>query len=122
MRDKHGGDAEPALEARDLDPHLVAQLEVQVRQRFVQQEYGGLDDEGAGERDALPLPARELQRPSLAKSDELHELKRIRDALRDLRLRHVAHAQAKAHVIGHAHVREKCVILEYDANVAPERW
>jgi hypothetical protein len=57
VRDEHRGNAEPALQARDLDSHLVAQLQVEIRQRLVEQQHRRIDDERASERDALALPA-----------------------------------------------------------------
>ena len=71
VRHEHRGDAEPALDGDDLDAHLLAQLEIEVRQRLVQQQHGRIDDERAGERHPLPLAARHLQRTALAQAGEL---------------------------------------------------
>ena len=61
----------------DLDAHLLAQLEVEVRQRLVEQQHRGIDHERARERDALALAARHLQRPAIAEAAELHEVERV---------------------------------------------
>ena len=48
------------MQPRDLDPHLHAQLGVEVRQRLVEQEDLRLAHDGAADRDALALAAGEL--------------------------------------------------------------
>ena len=50
--------AELVVQAADLEAHLLAQVGVEVRERLVHQQRLGLDDERAGERDALLLAAR----------------------------------------------------------------
>ncbi len=54
--------AEAGLQRADLDPHLVAQLRVQVGKRLVHQTDGVLGDDGAGQRHALALAAGKLRR------------------------------------------------------------
>jgi hypothetical protein len=44
-----------------LDPHLHAQLGVQVRQRFVEQEDLGVLDDGPPDGDPLALAARQMR-------------------------------------------------------------
>ena len=58
----HRGEAELALQLADLDPHLLAQLGVEVGERLVEQQHVGPDGERAGQRHALLLAARELAR------------------------------------------------------------
>ena len=59
MGDVDGGDADLALQALELDAHLLAQLGVEVGQGLVQEQQArGLDD-GAGQGDALLLAARQ---------------------------------------------------------------
>ena len=48
---------------RQLVAQLLAQLVVEVRQRLVEQHQRAVLDDGAGQRRALLLPARELLRP-----------------------------------------------------------
>ena len=77
VRHHDGGEAELALQLADLDPHLLAQLGVEVRQRLVEEEHVGPDRERAGERDALLLAARELARQALRVAVEPHEPQRL---------------------------------------------
>ncbi len=64
VRDVHDGPAQPPMQLDEFEPHLAAQLRVEVGQRLVQQEGGRVADDGPPERDALALPAR--QRGGLA--------------------------------------------------------
>ena len=71
------GDADVALQALELDLHLFAQLEVERAERLVEQEHLRLDDEGAGEGDALPLAARQLGGLAVAVLVEAHLRERL---------------------------------------------
>ena len=55
-------DADLALDALELDLHLLAQLEVERAERLVEQQHARAVDDRAGERDALALAAGELRR------------------------------------------------------------
>ena len=54
------GDIGALLDGAQLGPHVLAQLEVERRQRFIEQHDLGLDGERARDGDALLLAAREL--------------------------------------------------------------
>jgi GAF domain-containing protein len=56
----HGGDTERALQAVDLGPRAVAQLGIEVAQRFVEQHGVGRLHDGPRHGDALLLAARQL--------------------------------------------------------------
>ena len=49
MGDIDKGDAYLLLDALEFDLHILAQLEIQRTQRFVQQEYLGAVDNGTGD-------------------------------------------------------------------------
>ena len=57
VRDVDRRDPELVLEARDLRPHVDAELRVQVRERLVHEVRLRLADDRAAHGDALPLPA-----------------------------------------------------------------
>ena len=52
--------AEAGVEGRELGPHGDAKLGVEIGKRLVEQEGGGLADDGASDGDALALAAGEL--------------------------------------------------------------
>ena len=60
MGDVDRGVAEGVVQAAHLEAHLLAQIGVEVGQRLVEQQRLGLDDQRAGERDALLLAAGQL--------------------------------------------------------------
>src|SRR5438067_396853 len=60
VRDVDEGRAEVRLQLLQLDLHVLAQLEIEGAERLIEQEQRRLEHETAGDRDALPLPAREL--------------------------------------------------------------
>ena len=66
MGDVDERDADLALDAHQLELHLLAQLEVERAERLVEQQHRGFVDERPGQRDALLLAARELAGPALA--------------------------------------------------------
>ena len=69
----------------------------------------------------MPLATGHLQRPAFAQAGELHEIECLRGPLRDFLRRYAAHPEAERHIVGGAQMREQRVILEYDADIAPER-
>ena len=107
-----------AVELADLEAHLDAQRGVEVRERLVEEEGVGGPDDGAAHGDALALAAGELGRLPLQQVVELQHRGGGADLLRDLGLGMVAHLQAEAHVLGHAHVRIKRIVLENHGDVA----
>jgi hypothetical protein len=117
VRDHHGRQAERALELADLDTDFLAQLRVEVRQRLVEQERIGLDDQRPRQRDPLLLAARELARQSVAEPLEAHQLERTRDFLADHRVGELAHFQAERDVLGGGEVGKERVALEDEPRV-----
>ena len=68
------GDAELAMDALDLELHLLAQVLVERAERLVEQENVGIEDEAARERHALLLAARQLARVALRKCRQADEV------------------------------------------------
>ena len=62
VRDHDGGGADLALDAAQLELHLLAQLGVEVGERLVEQQNRRRDHERACDRDALALAAGQLAR------------------------------------------------------------
>jgi hypothetical protein len=107
-----------AVEPLDLDLHVVAQLLVEGAQRLVHEDDRGLVDEGAGERDALLLPAGQLPGEARRQVVELHHGEGVANPRLDLRPRTPAHAQGELHVLRDREVREQGVMLEDKADAA----
>ena len=73
--------AQAALQVLQLDLHLLAHLAIQGGERFVEQKKPRPVDDGAGQRDALLLAARQLARPPLSHRLHAHHLQRLGDLL-----------------------------------------
>ncbi len=132
----HDGRPEPLMQLLDFDPHLGAQLGVEVGQRLVHQEDGGPADHGAAERHALALAARQLaglaaeqgfdlQRPRHAqdiggdvRTDPRRAGEKTADQRQALPAVQPAHAQGQRDVSLDRVVRIKRVALEHHGHVA----
>ena len=108
--DEDGRHAELALNLLDLDLHRRSQVPVERRERLVEQQHLGANDERARQRDALLLSAGELARLAILQALELDERERLGDPARDLGLGDAAHLEAVADIGRHAHVREQRVV------------
>jgi len=97
---------------------FLAQLGVEVAQRFIEQDDLGLGHQGARERDALLLAAGELGRGALFHAFQVHEAQRLGHALADDLLGDVADLQRVGDVVEHIHVRPDGIGLEHHAEPA----
>ena len=118
MGDEDGGDAGFLLDLLDLDAHLLAHVGVKRRQRLVEQKHLRLEDDGAGQRDALLLAAGKLRGQFLLAAGQPHHGKRLADLAGDLGLRHVAVFQPEGDIVEDRLVREQRIALEDQADVA----
>ena len=117
--DVDGRDAQLRLQLPDLVPGLLAQLGVQVGQRFVEQQQVGFDDHGPGEGHPLLLSARQLGHGTPFQPGQPYQVEGPRHAVRHLRTRHLPGAQAEGHVLEDGHVGKESVVLEDHPGVAP---
>ena len=113
-----GGDAQFLLDALDLHLHLHPELGVQVGQRLVQQQNGGMGHQGAGQGHPLLLAAGELPGIALVHAGELYQGEHVLHPLPDLLLGQLLELQAEGHVFKHRHMGEQRVVLEENADVA----
>ena len=79
-------------------------------ERLIEQQHGRLVHEGAGQRDALLLTARELRGLAPGNVRELHEVERLLDL--GLQIRRAPPAQPERDVLPDVQVREQRVALE----------
>jgi hypothetical protein len=121
VRDVDERHAEALLELAHLPAQLLSQLRVEVRERLVEQKDLGPHDKRARHGDALLLAARQLVGPAVAEPLEPDEREGLVDPSGPLRRGRALHAQAVAHVVAHAHVREERVVLEDHRGAAAVR-
>jgi len=89
-----GGDA--MVQFFDLDPHLAAQLGIEVAERLVEQEHVRVADDGAAHGDALALAARQMLWQTIHVVVQTEDFRSLVDPLGDLRLRLPRDLQAEA--------------------------
>ena len=118
VRDVDGGDAEAALQRRDLRAGLDAELGVEVRQRLVHEEHLRLAHDRAAHGDALTLATGERLRLAGQVLLEVEELGGLEHASGALFLADAGDLQGEAHVLGDRHVRVQRVVLEHHRDVA----
>ncbi|MNK93904.1 hypothetical protein D3C87_1140880 [compost metagenome] len=110
--------AERALELAQFGAHLGTQLGIEVAERLVHQADRMMRDDGAGQRHALPLAARQLARLAREQLVQPEHVGGLLEPRRLLVARQLARAQAEHDVLAHAQVRKQRVRLEHHAQVA----
>ena len=121
VRDEQRGDADALLQVAQFLAHALAKLGVEIRERLVEQEDAGFDDQCAGEGNALSLAAAELIAQPVTHPRQPDQFQHCVDPGADLVPWHFAHAQAEGHVLEHGPVREQSVALENDAHAPVPR-
>ena len=116
--DEDEGDAELALQGFQFELHLLAQLEVERPERFVQQQDARLVDQCPGDGDALALAAGELAGLAVADAGQAHQLQHLVHLVVTLALGDALEHQAVADVVAHIHVGKQGVILKHGIEVA----
>ena len=97
---------------------VLRSLQVESPERLVEQQHRGQVDKRAGERDTLPLAARELPRLGLGAVGEAHELEHLAHATRDLGLLDLLAAEAEGDVLEQREMLEERIALEHRVDVA----
>ncbi len=118
VRDVDRRRLQAVLELADLGAHLDAELGVEVRERLVEEEDGGLSRDGPADRDPLPLAARELLRLAVEELRDAEHLGGLVHELVHLGLGRLADLQAELEVLPDRHVRVERVALEDHGDVA----
>ena len=118
VRDVDHGGAEAGMELVDFGAHLDAHLGVEVGERFVEEEDGGLADDGAADGDALALAAGEGLRLAFEVVADAEDIRGLQHALVDLGLRELAELEAEREVFIDRHVRIEGVVLKHHGDVA----
>jgi hypothetical protein len=121
VRDIDRGDAEAFLQAADFGPHLHAELGIEVGQRLVEQQNGGLDDNRARERHTLLLPARELMRHLLLVAGKADHRQNFRHGVSDVQRSLALNAKAVGDIFEDGQMRKQRVVLENEADTAVVR-
>ena len=103
---------------RELGAHLHAQRGVQVGQGLVEQEHLGLAHDGAADRHALALAARQGLGLAIEQRADLQDLGGAAYRGGHVALGAPGELEREAHVLAHRHVRIQRVALEHHRDVA----
>ena len=109
-------DFQLALNFLDLKAHALAELGVQVGQRFVQKQELGLPDQRPAQSHALLLAAGELAGHPVGVLAQMDDLQNLLHLLLDLGLWHLLDLQGVGHVVEHVHMGPHGVGLEHHAD------
>ena len=113
MGDMNEGGADALLHGLELVLHLAPELEVEGAERLVEQQHGRLDDQGAGQRHALPLAAGELMRPLAADGlSRPTSARRLRALLRSRWPVEPRIRRPKPTLAADRHMRKERIVLE----------
>ena len=112
------GGAELLIQLRNLSSHVSAELCVEVRERFVEEEYLRITDDCTTQRDTLSLTAGESLRLSVKILLDAEDAGSLAYAALDLFLRHFAELQTERHVVVYGHVGIQSVVLENHRDIS----
>ena len=112
MGDENEGNTNFLLDTLQLPLHLLAQLQVQGAQGFIQQQDVRLVYQGAGDGDTLLLAAGKLGDVTLGVAFQVYQGKHTVDLLGDDIIRLLFDSQAERNVLEYVQVGEQGVALE----------
>ncbi|EGF32131.1 hypothetical protein IMCC9480_2880 [Oxalobacteraceae bacterium IMCC9480] len=118
MRDHQRRQAKPHDQFAQEGAGFLAQLGVEVRQRFVEQNHRRVVDQRAGDGDALLLAAGKLMREAFAEMPEPELRQHFLDLGGDVATVHFPQLQAIGDIVEHGLVRPQRVRLEHQSEVA----
>ena len=121
MRDIDEGRADLAVDRAELGLEFLAQGLVERAQRLVEQQQFRREDERAGKRDALLLPARQLAGIAMGEGLEFGHLQRGHDLRPGGVAGDAARPQGEGDVVVDGEMREQRIALEDHAEIAPLR-
>ncbi len=116
MRDEEdalGRDALAEPEIHEVAAQRLGGQHVERRERLVEQQHVGIDDEGAGEADALPHAAGQLLGIGRFEPVEADEIDRLEGAVAPLAARHALRLEAELDIAEHGEPREQGEALEH---------
>ena len=106
-----------AVQAFEFGLHLLAQLQIQCAQRFIQQQHLGAIDQRPGQSHPLTLTTGEFGGLAGAITTESHQLQRLFAARHAIAAANALDLQAIGHVLRHTEVRKEGVILKHGIDV-----
>ena len=118
VSDVDAGGGKALMQPAQFYAHLVAEIGVEVGERFVEEEHAGFAHDGASHGHSLALAAGKLAGHAGEQSVQSEELGGFLGAALAFLGGNAAHLQAVGDVVVHVHVRVERVVLEHHGDVA----
>ena len=115
------GGAELAVQLHQLEAHIGAEPGIEIGERLVEQEGGGLAHQGPAEGHPLALPARQRRRLAAEEGGDAQHGGHFAHPLLDLGLGELVHLEAEGEVLADGHMGVEGIALEDDGDVAVPR-
>ena len=116
------GDSQTIVHLLQLQLHVFSHLEVECSQRFIEQEYFRLVDDGTGDGDTLLLSTRKRVHIAVFVIAHVHHFQGTLHLGHNLVLRRVLEFQAESDIIKYIEVRKQGVFLEHRVHVSFVGW
>ena len=112
------GGAGSRMEILQFVLHLDTQFSVKRTERFIEEQDPGTKCERASQSNPLLLTTRQLSRIATSQTMKLNQVEHLLDPLGDHRARLVAHFERVSDILFDCHMREECITLKYDPEIA----
>ena len=122
MRDVNKRDSRLLLNVFQLVLHILAQFQIQRRQRLVQKQHARIVDQRTGNCHTLLLSARKGRHRTLFKAFQIHHCEHRLHALDDLFFLDLLHPQTERHIFKNIQMRKKRVFLKHGIHRSLVRW
>ena len=106
----------------NLNSHLHTQFRIQIRKRFIHQEYFRFTNNRTPHSHTLSLTTGQKLRFSVEKMFNIKNSCSFSDSSVNLIFRHLAQLQAKCHIIINRHMRIKSITLEHHCDISVFRF
>ena len=115
----HGSEGEHRAQ---VTPHPGPGLNVESRERLIQQQEPGLEDHRARQGDPLLLATRQSCHAAGGEVGHAKLLQRLLAAFKDFLFRSPASPQAEGHVLEHVQVGQQCIVLRKPPDLSFLGW
>src|SRR5262245_1724452 len=115
---EYTGDVNLVMEASQPATQFLTDLCVKGAKRLVKEQHFRLSGQSTGQRNALPLAARELARITPLQPIQPNQSQQFVDTLANLGFGYVANSQAIADVLCDGHMAKERVMLKHETDLA----
>ena len=122
VRDKDKSNAQTLLQFPQLILHICTQLQIQSRQRLIQQNDPRLINDCPRDGYTLALTARQFANRTALKTFQLNHFQYFGNPLLNFFFINLAQTQRKGHIFKNIHMRKQCIGLKNRVDVSFISW